>query len=58
MGPLLNNNNNNNSKCITLSKGDLCDWGVYELGISVILRPMNYCISETVQDRTKVAINH
>jgi len=32
--------------------------GGYELAILVIFRPINHPISETVQDKTKVAIDH
>ena len=40
------------------SDGDLWDLGGYEMAIFAIFRPINHCISETVQDRTEVAINH
>jgi len=43
---------------VTPSEGDYCHWGGYELAILVIFRPINRSISETVQDRTKVAIDH
>jgi len=34
------------------------DWCGYELAILAIFHPINHRISETVQDRTKVAIDH
>jgi len=40
------------------SEGDFWDWGGYELAIMAIYRPINRRISETVQDRTKVSIDH
>jgi len=42
----------------TPSEGDFWDWGGYELAILAIFRPINRNISETVQDRTKVTIDH
>ena len=39
-------------------RGDLWEWGGYELAILAIFRPINHRISETVQDRTKVATDH
>jgi len=47
-----------NSLGVTPSEGDFWDWGGYELAILAIFRPINRRISETVQDRTKVAIDH
>ena len=46
------------TKFVTPSEGDFWDWGGYELTILAIFRPINRRISETVQDRTKVTINH
>jgi len=43
---------------VTPSEGDFWDWGGYELAILAIFRPINRRISETVQDMTKVAIDH
>jgi len=34
------------------------DWDGYELAILAIFRPINRRISETVQDRTNVPIDH
>jgi len=39
-------------------RDDLWDWGGCELAILAIFRPINHRISETVQDRTSVTINH
>jgi len=36
---------------------DSWDWGGYELAILAIFQPINHRISETVQDRLKVAID-
>jgi len=47
-----------NSMGVTPSEGDYWDWGGYKLAFLAIFRPINHHISETVQDRTKVAINH
>jgi len=39
-------------------RGRFLRLGGYELAILAIFRPINHSISETVQDRTKVAIDH
>jgi len=39
-------------------RGRFMSLGWYELAILAIFRPINHRISETVQDRTKVAIEH
>jgi len=43
---------------VTPNDGDFWDWGGYELAILAIFRPINRRVSETVQDWTKVAIDH
>jgi len=43
---------------VTPSEVDLWNWGVYELAILAIFRHLSHGISETVQDSTKVAIDH
>jgi len=40
------------------SEGDFWDWGWYELANLAIFRPISHRISETVQDRTKIATEH
>jgi len=47
-----------NSQEVTPSEGDLWDWGGYERVIFAIFRPISRRISETVQDMTKVTIEH
>ena len=40
------------------SEGDLWEWGGFERAIFAIFRPISRRISETVQDTTKVTIEH
>ena len=43
---------------VTPSEGDLWDWGGYEPAILAIFLPITHRISEMVQDRTNVTIDH
>jgi len=43
---------------ITPSEGDLWEWGGFERAIFAIFRHISRRISETVQDTTKVTIEH
>ena len=47
-----------NSQGVTPSEGDLWDWGGFERVIFAIFWPISRRISETVQDTTKVTIEH
>jgi len=47
-----------NSNGVIPSEGNLWDWGGYKLANFAIFWPISQHISETVQDRTKVAIHH
>jgi len=47
-----------NSEGVTPSEGDFWDWGGFERAIFAIFRPISRRISETVQDTTKVTIEH
>ena len=47
-----------NSQRVTPSEGNLWEWGGFERVIFEIFRPISRRISETVQDTTKVTIEH
>jgi len=52
---LMSYDSSKNFQGVTLSEGDLWEWGGFE---RAIFRPINRRISETVQDTTKVTIEH
>ena len=47
-----------NSQGVTPSEGDLWEWSGFQRAIFAIVRPISRRISETVQDTTKVTVEH